>query len=162
MQRKEIILHLWDTSYTIEGWYPPLDLSLRDLDYQQALWRPQGKSSHSIWQLVNHLTIYKVRFLARIQNRSFDETITTNEQTFEWGIGNSEEKWKARLLLLESTQRDIRSYIAGLEDSAFDKPCPKETIGEQLLSLIPHDSYHTGQIMYIRKLQGSWPEQRNS
>lgn len=32
--------------------------------------------------------------------------------------------------------------------------------GEEVMSLILHDAYHTGQIVLVRKLQGSWPGTR--
>lgn len=162
MERKEIILHLWDNAYNVEGWYPPLELSLNGLSHEQALWKPEGTAAHSIWQLLNHLTYYKARFLARLLEKPFEEPVETNEQSFEWGLGTSHEEWQTRLDLLANTQRGIRNHISQLKDKDLDTPRPKEPIGAQLLSLIQHDGYHTGQIMYIRKLQGSWPEERES
>jgi len=31
---------------------------------------------------------------------------------------------------------------------------------EKLLDIMLHDAYHTGQIIQIRKMQGSWPSHR--
>jgi hypothetical protein len=36
-----------------------------------------------------------------------------------------------------------------------------EPIGLTLTSIILHDAYHIGQIIQIRKLQGSWPANRS-
>ncbi|MGE7057310.1 DinB family protein, partial [Paenibacillus glucanolyticus] len=41
---------------------------------------------------------------------------------------------------------------------------PEEEITEspqRIASLITHDAYHTGQIIFLRKLQGSWPAKRS-
>ena len=45
MQRKEILIHGWDFAYDVEGWYPPLKASLKDVDFKQAQWD----------QMVSHL-----------------------------------------------------------------------------------------------------------
>lgn len=162
MERKEIILRLWDSAYNIEGWYPPLELSIKDLSHEQALWKPEGRAAHSIWQLLNHITFYKARFLARLLEKPFKEPVKTNEESFEWGLGASHKEWQARLDQMANIQRDVRKHVSQLNDRDLDKPCPEESIGAQLLSLVTHDGYHTGQIMYVRKLQGSWPEERDS
>ena len=36
-----------------------------------------------------------------------------------------------------------------------------QSVGRWVNSLVLHDAYHTGQIMFIRKLQGSWPSRRS-
>lgn len=159
MNRKDIILHLWDTAYDIEGWYPPLKHALNELHHDAALWRAD-QAAHNIWELLNHLICYKDRFICRLDGKAFAPAITDNEETFQRGIGATEAAWQQRVVHLGSIQDRIRDRILRLSDAELDKPLPEEPLGGQLLSLISHDSYHTGQIMFIRKLQGSWPGKR--
>lgn len=159
MNRKEIILHLWDTTYDIEGWHPPLKDAVDGLDHRGALWRPH-KDAHNIWELLNHLICYKDRFLCRLEEKEFEPEITDNEQTFQRGIGSTEEEWQTRITHLAHIQSVIRNKVASIADPGLDQPLPDAPILNQLLSLASHDSYHTGQIMFLRKLQGSWPQQR--
>lgn len=159
MNRKAIVLHLWDTSYDIEGWHPPLKDALEKLHHEGALWRPH-KAAHNIWELLNHLICYKDRFICRLDGKPFDPAITDNEQTFQRGIGSTEQEWQARLSHLAHIQAVIRDRISALSDADLDKPLPDTPIGGQVLSLASHDSYHTGQIMFLRKLQGLWPQTR--
>jgi len=159
MNRKQIALHLWDTAYDVEGWHPPLKDALHSLSSEQALWRPDA-ASHNIWELLNHIICYKDRFLCRLEGRTFDPAITDNEQTFLRGLGSTEEEWQQRLSHLAKLQGAVRNRIADLSDADFDNPLPDAPVGAQVLSLASHDSYHTGQIMLIRKLQLSWPQTR--
>jgi uncharacterized damage-inducible protein DinB len=160
MNRKEIALHLWDTAYDVEGWHPPLKDALHNVSSEQALWRADT-AAHSIWELLNHIICYKDRFICRLEGRTFDPAITNNEQTFMRGLGSTQEEWRERVSHLAKVQGAIRSKIADLSDAEFDKPLPDVPVGTQVLSLASHDSYHTGQIMFIRKLQLSWPQTRD-
>lgn len=159
MNRKEIILHLWDTAYDTEGWHPPLKDALQDLDHAAALWRPTAEA-HNIWELLNHLITYKDRLICRLEGRVFDPSITDNEETFQRGIGKTENEWQARVVHLAEIQGTIRQKVMALSEADLDKPLPDAPVGGQLLSLTSHDSYHTGQIMFLRKLQGTWPNTR--
>lgn len=160
MNRKDIVLHLWDTTYDVEGWHPPLKDALENLDHEGALWRPH-KDAHNIWELLNHLICYKDRFICRLEDKSFEPDITDNEQTFQRGIGTTEEEWQGRVSHLAHIQTVIRDKVSALSDTDLDKPLPDAPIGGQMLSLASHDSYHTGQIMFLRKLQGLWPQKRD-
>lgn len=159
MNRKGIILHLWDSTYDVEGWHPPLKDALHDLHHAGALWRPHDEA-HNIWELLNHLICYKDRFLCRLEGKTFDPEITDNEKTFQRGIGTTEQEWQDRIFHLTQVQTAIRQLVSALMDADLDKPLPDAPIGGQLLSLASHDSYHTGQIILLRKLQRSWPDTR--
>ena len=162
MQRKEILIHGWDFAYDVEGWYPPLKASLKDVDLKQAQWRPDGKASHTIGELVNHLLFYKKRFLFRLERKEWTKKIGSNDDTFQTTQYATSDAWNHALSELQSVQQDIRVKLVGLEDRDLDSPLPKDTIGGQVLSLFMHDAYHTGQIILIRKLYGSWPGVRDA
>ena len=160
MQRKEILVHGWDFAYDVEGWYPPLKAALKDVDFEHALWKAEGKSSHTIAELVSHLLYYKKRFLFRLERKSWPSTINTNDDTFRTTEYSSSETWGAALKELDVLQKDIRTNLEKLKDNDLDSPLPDAPIGGQVLSLFMHDAYHTGQIVQLRKLYGSWPETR--
>jgi len=162
MERKEILIHGWDFAYDVEGWYPPLKASLKDVDLKQAQWRPDGKSSHTIGELVNHLLYYKKRFLFRLEHKEWTTKIGSNDDTFQTTQYATSEAWDHALSELQSVQQGIRAKLVGLEDRDLDSPLPKDPIGGQVLTLFMHDAYHTGQIILIRKLYGSWPGARDA
>jgi len=161
MQRKEILIQGWDFAYDVEDWYPPLKASLKDVDLRQAQWRPEGKSSHTIAELVSHLLYYKKRFLFRLERKEWTAKIGSNDETFQTTQYATSDAWNRALSELQSVQQGIRAKLVDLEDQDLDSPLPKDPISRQLLSLFMHDAYHTGQIILIRKLYGSWPGIRN-
>jgi hypothetical protein len=86
----------------------------------------------------------------------------TNDDTFAVET-TSEGDWQETLAGLKSVHQGIRDRIAGWEEEEFEHIFLNRTqsVGRWVHSLIMHDSYHTGQIILIRKLQGSWPSQRS-
>jgi hypothetical protein len=75
----------------------------------------------------------------------------------------STEDWQETLDRLQSVHQGIRDRIASWEEEEFERIFPNRShsVGRWVNSLIMHDAYHTGQIMFIRKLQGSWPARRS-
>jgi len=159
IQRKDIFIHGWDLAFDVEGWYPPLKAALNDVDFKQASWKAEGKSSHTIAELVNHLLYYTKRFLFRLERKSWPYTISTNDESFN-NISTAD-LWNSSLQELSDLHQNIKKKIEELADGELDLSLPEASIGEQVLNLIMHDAYHTGQIVLIRKLYGSWPETRD-
>jgi uncharacterized damage-inducible protein DinB len=162
MQRKEILIHGWDFAYDVEGWYPPLKASLKDVDIKQAQWRPDGKSSHTIGELMNHLLYYKKRFLFRLEHKEWTTKIGSNDDTFRTSQYDTSDEWNNAIAELKSVNQNIREKLVRLEVGELDSPLPKDPVDGQVLNLFMHDAYHTGQIVLIRKLYGSWPEVRDA
>jgi uncharacterized damage-inducible protein DinB len=161
MNRKNILLYGWDTAYDHEGWYPPLKDALMNVNHEQAQWKPIGRASNTIWELVNHLLYYKERFLTRLDGTEFSGTAENNDETFLAADELTAADWKQAVGRLATVHAEIKKRLTALADNDFDKLLPDAPIGGQVLSLVTHDAYHTGQIVLIRKLQASWPESRD-
>jgi uncharacterized damage-inducible protein DinB len=162
MNNVELLLHQWDRCYDgQEDWYPPLANALQDVTAEQANWRPAGERVNTIWENVNHLIFYKERFLKRLNNEETDYPKgVTNDDTF--AVTSTEESdWTATLSRLKSVHHSIREHIAAMKEEDFDRLVPKTSVGLWLSGLIMHDAYHTGQIIMLSKLQGSWPSHRS-
>jgi uncharacterized damage-inducible protein DinB len=163
MNKIELLLHGWDSCYEKEDWYPPLTDALKELTAEQANWRPEGVHANTIWENVHHLIFYKERLLKRMTGEESDyPEELTNDDTFAVGL-TSEGDWQETLARLKSVHQGNRDRIAGWEEEEFEHILPNRTqsVGRLVNSLIMHDAYHTGQIILIRKLQGSWPSQRS-
>jgi hypothetical protein len=65
------------------------------------------------------------------------------------------EKWKAVLAETHVVFEDLRKSLAQVNDSELDE----ELVGG-LARQILHNVYHIGQIVFIRKQQGSWAKER--
>lgn len=162
MSRKALLLHNWSCTYEQEDWYPPLRDALSGVTAAQASWRPCGEAANTIWENVSHLLYYKERLLHRLLGTEFPLSADSNDDTFvPSGGAEDEAAWQATQQRMERVHRLIQEKLASLPDEAFDQPLPTSPAAQSIMSIILHDAYHTGQIVQIRKLQGSWPARRS-
>ncbi len=158
MNRIEFLLHQLDHAYDKEGWFPPLEKVLTGVTAAQANWRATGEAANTIWETVNHLLYYKERDVGRLKGVETANTVSTNDDTFA-GAGRSddEDAWQTTVARVRAVHQELRELLAGQADEAFDRAVGNSTLGIIVSNLIMHDVNHTGQIVQIRKLQGSWP-----
>ncbi|MBU7316546.1 DinB family protein [Paenibacillus oleatilyticus] len=161
MNKKELLLHEWDICYDKEDWFPPLREALKGLTAAEADWRPEGAAANTIRETVRHLTFYKERLLKRLSGEDphYPDGLT-NDDTFA-AYGERESTWEEEAARLEHVHKAVRAALAELSEDDLERPLPKTTIALSITSLVVHDAYHIGQIVQIRKLQGSWPAQRS-
>jgi uncharacterized damage-inducible protein DinB len=156
MNRIELLLRMLDTTFDKESWYAPLKPAIGGLTAEQARWRPEGDAANSIWENVNHLIYYKERLAANLEGHEWthspvgDETFYLTEQV------NDEREWKAALERAEEAQHRVRKAVSQMAPEVLEQ----NALEEKLLDIMLHDAYHTGQIIQLRKMQGSWPSQR--
>lgn len=162
MQNKisEVLLQNWDYVMDIEDWSPPLSTALEGVSSDQASWKPEGVSGNTIWETVNHLTYYKERLLNKLKGLPQLPHPESNDATFTVAV-SGEEAWEQAVAKLKSVHASLREVIEALEEGAYDWGGSGHAPGEEVMSLILHDAYHTGQIVLVRKLQGSWPSVRS-
>ncbi|UFJ41381.1 DinB family protein [Brevibacillus humidisoli] len=161
MNRMELLLHQLEITYDKEDWYPPLVPALAGVTAEQASWRPPGAAVNTIGETVNHLLFYKERVLQRLRGSEPTSTAANNDETFSAGAAaDAEQSWQETLNRLQDVHQQIRETLAGMDDNSFDQPIPQTPMGILMTSILLHDAYHTGQIIQLRKLQGSWPTSR--
>ena len=153
---KEVLLRSWDYAMDQEDWSPPLADALKGVTAEQARWKPQGEAGNSIWENVQHLTYYKERLLRRLKGLPKQPNLASNTDTFTV-TESREEAWAGAVEKLKSIHAELRGYLQALEDDGG----PEDSPADELMSLAVHDAYHTGQIVLVRKLQGSWPRKRS-
>ncbi|MWV44437.1 DinB family protein [Paenibacillus sp. HJL G12] len=153
MSVRNLLLQYWDFCLDQEDWYPPLMHALKDVTFEQALWKPEIGAANSIWENVQHLLYFKERLLKRLSGVP-DEQHAGNDETFLIPEASKEawENVKSRMLEVHSSLRHALEQMS--EEEIETKP-------QRFMSLITHDAYHTGQIILLAKLQGSWPANRS-
>lgn len=163
MNRVELLAHQLHISYGKEEWFPPLEHALAGLTAAQASWRPAGEAGNTIWQTLSHLLYYKERLLERLQGGTPVYPYKENDETFnEVGAPDDEAAWQATVARVAAVNDGMRAFLTAQADEAFDHaPSGKRPLGLVMSDIILHDVYHTGQIVQIRKLQGSWPSSRS-
>ncbi|WP_088041529.1 DinB family protein [Bacillus sp. EAC] len=155
MNRIDLLLNVLDTTFDKESWYAPLKHAIDGINAEQASWRPAGQSATTIWETVNHLIYYKERLVANIEGRQWTR-IDGNETFYITEQSNDDNEWKKVVDRLETIHNSLRHLLSKMSDEDLDQ----NSFESNLLDIMLHDAYHTGQIIQIRKMQGSWPSHR--
>ncbi|MFC4619550.1 DinB family protein [Camelliibacillus cellulosilyticus] len=158
--KKDVLLDMMAACHDDPSWYPTFRQSIDGLSAEEATWKAND-SSHSIWQLVNHLTYWNERWMRRFTGEEIFKSIgKNNDMTFEITIDTSEENWQSAVKRLDATYTQWRSAIVECPESKLDANIPDYPEGcpwwAGLSNLCTHNTYHIGQIIFIRKQQGSW------
>jgi uncharacterized damage-inducible protein DinB len=144
----------WDE----EGWFVPLATAIDGLVARDAAWKPPGEAGNSIWECVNHVNYYNKRLLCQLTGESFNGE-ADNDATFGRPHPEDEAAWQATVKQTHVIADGLRRMLAERPDA---DPQGQASLWEELPNHLLHDAYHTGQIILLRKLQGSWPAKRQS
>jgi uncharacterized damage-inducible protein DinB len=143
--------HSWDQ----EAWFLPLAAALQGVSAAEAAWQPPG-GGNTIWQTVNHLNYYNDRLVHQIKGSTPGDGLPSNTATFgEPGDPNDTDGWEATLKETHRINEELRQLFAPIKDEML-----KEEYIKGLAFQIMHNVYHTGQIVQVRKQQGSWQQER--
>lgn len=148
-------------TYDNEDWYAPLKPALKELSAEQANWKPDGESSNTIWETVSHLLYYKEKLLLHLKGEELSNPVNTNDATFSVFAGDDDKAWTETINKLEKVQQELMEIVSSKSSEDFNAVVAQSyPVGNYISSIIMHDAYHTGQIVLLRKLQGSWPSAR--
>jgi uncharacterized damage-inducible protein DinB len=143
-----------------KNWFVPVSDALAGLTAEQASWN-DGDDNHSIWQIVNHLIFWNERWLMRFRGEVPPKMEGENSGTFS-GAG-SEGEWKKTVKKLDEVLTEWETRLKETGDDVLEREA-YEGYGDSWLAMLTqttiHNAYHIGQIVTLRKQQGSWnPEQ---
>jgi uncharacterized damage-inducible protein DinB len=116
---------------------------------EQAQIRPLA-ASHTIWELVTHMTYWESEVCRRLQRL---QPRPESEFNFPKMPAPTKQNWDATLEAFRESNREFRKSVEGLDDSALDKQLssPQYTVYIELHGVIQHHLYHAGQIALLRK-----------
>lgn len=156
MNRIDLLLKVLDSTFDKESWYAPFKHAIEGISAEQANWRPTGEATKTIWENVNHLIYYKERLAAKMDGREWTYNLDGDE-TFDFTKqSNVEKDWKEVVDRAENAHHSLRQILSKTSVEELDQ----DSLEGKLLDIMLHDAYHTGQIIQIRKMQGSWPSHR--
>ena len=144
---KSILLAQLKTTHNEQDWFVPCIKALDGLTPEQAMWK-EGNAGHSIAQLTNHLTFWNARQLARFTGAPATPYSGNNEETFTPIVDAA--GWAAAVRKLDEVLTAWEKAIESADDAKL------QAWYSTIAHISTHNAYHTGQILYIRKQQGSW------
>jgi uncharacterized damage-inducible protein DinB len=158
MTTKEFLIDQFASNYDTDGWFVALGNTFKGLSAENAAWKPDGVDN-SIWGIVRHLNFYNERFLKKFKGETVEKLEIENSETFAGAGDFSEEAWAAEIERFERVMNGWRAAFEAADESKFEEIYYEEdqTNWAQVVGLMnTHHAHHGGQIVILRKLQGSW------
>jgi len=147
---KNVLLHQLKTTHTEKDWFVPVNIALEGVTAEQAMWR-DSSGNHSIGQLAHHLLFWNQRQLAKINGLPEGEFSGNNDETF---TKFNETQWTQIVFRLDSVLTAFEKSVETADETKLKEWYPT------IANISAHNAYHTGQIIYVRKLQKSWDPEK--
>jgi len=147
---KELLTEQLKNSHNEKNWFVPPNVAVQGITAEQAMWT-DGSGNHSVGQLAYHLAFWNERTLKGFKgekNVSFDGD---NTETFDKFDSKQWEDVKKRL-------DNVMTELEKIVQNASDKQLKEWS--STLMNISAHNAYHTGQMIFVRKLQGSWDPEK--
>lgn len=135
------------------AWHGPALLELLDqVDATKAVRRPVA-GSHSIWEIVNHLTVWNEAPVRRLAGEAFMDL--PEEEDWPPVPEASARRWEHAVTMLREAHRKLICALEALEDADLDRLVvgSAPTARGMLFGVLAHNVYHAGQIALLLKAQ---------
>lgn len=152
----ELIEHVM----TGDPWHGPSVTTILDGVSAEAAARRPPQGSHSVWELVLHMTGWAREVTARLGGRAAQEP-----EAGDWPeIGDpTHERWRAAQSALYTAHDDLIAAVGSIDVSTLARPVVDfrdDAMGTGLShyltlhGVIHHTVYHAGQIAMLKRLLG--------
>ena len=143
---RSLLLYELHTTHTEADWFVPISTAVDGLTAEQANWQPPN-GGHSVGQLTYHLLFWNRENLLSFRAEKKQAFTGNNDETFD---KFDAKQWADTVKQLDQVMTDLEKLV----ESASDGQLAKWT--RVIGNICTHNAYHVGQIVYVRKLQGSW------
>ncbi|HEY4379344.1 MAG TPA: DinB family protein [Acidobacteriaceae bacterium] len=152
---RSILLAQLKSTHTSEEWFVPVNIAVSNLTPEQAKWIPKSEggaqnpapADHSVGMIANHLLFWNAESLAHMKGEKGAPPPSDNKETFNDFDAKS---WPSTAAKLDAVLTELEHLV----ETASDDQLAKWADG--IAHISAHNAYHVGQIIYIRKLQGTW------
>jgi hypothetical protein len=145
---RSIVLEQLQTTHNVKDWFVPPSIAVAGLTAEQANWK-DSSGNHSIAQLTAHLIFWDKQTLDKFVGKKQDAFNGDNKETF---TPATEATWKTTVQTLDSVLTGLEVAVKNADDAKLKKWY------STLTHIGTHNAYHTGQIIYIRKMKGWWDD----
>jgi len=142
---RELLLAELRSTHNNADWFVPGNTAMKGLTAEQASWT-DGKGNHSVGQIAHHLVFWNRWTLERL-NGSTEKYNGTNDETF---YNFDSKTWNDTVRQFDEVMTDIEKWVETADEAKL-----KES-AQIITTICTHNAYHTGQIIYVRREQGSW------
>ena len=146
---KSVLLAQLRSTHNKAEWFVPGNTAVEGFTAEQASWT-DGKGNHSVGQLTAHLVFWNRRQLAKFKGEQPGGYSGNNDDTFKFDSA----QWSALVRQFDQVMSDLENTLEAADDEKL------KSWYADIAHIGTHNAYHIGQIIFVRKEQGSWnPEQ---
>jgi uncharacterized damage-inducible protein DinB len=146
MTLREVLLAEVRSTHTSEEWFVPANIAVKGLTPEQASWT-DGKGNHSVGQLAYHLVFWNRQNLARLKGQNPEQFGGNNDETFDKFDSKT---WNQTVQQLDEVMNELEKWVETADEAKLKQSAQVFT------RISTHNAYHIGQIIYVRREQGSW------
>ena len=143
---KSILLDQLRSTHNNSEWFVCANVAVAGLTPEQASWT-DGKGNHSVGQLTNHLVFWNEQQLAKLTRTAPAKYSGNNDETFNSFDSKS---WNETVKRLDKVLTDLEKLVENADEAKLKEIAPG------IAHVNTHNAYHIGQIVFVRKEQGSW------
>ena len=144
---RSVLLEQLRTTHSEKDWFVPINVAVEGMTAEQANWKDGSSGNHSVGQLTYHLLFWNQRELAKFKGEPEKKFSGNNEETFN---NFDSKKWADTTKQLDQVMTDLEKFVETADDAKL------AALGSEIAHIGTHNAYHVGQIIFVRKLQGSW------
>jgi len=146
---KSILLEQLKTTHNVKDWFVPVNIAVAGLTAEQANWK-DSSDNHSIAQLTTHLLFWNKQSLDKFKGIKPDKFSGNNKETFSEVDAKT---WNSITAQLDSLLTEWEKQVQAADEKKL------QAFYSTIAHIGTHNAYHTGQIVYIRKMKGWWKEE---
>jgi uncharacterized damage-inducible protein DinB len=147
---RSILLEQLRTTHNAKDWFVDVNTAVAGLTPEQASWK-QGAGNHSVGQLAYHLVFWNERELQKFKGEKSAQFSGNNEETFD---KFDAQQWASITQRLDRVMTDLEKIVETADEKQLGE------WASEIAHIGAHNAYHTGQIVFVRKLQGSWDPEK--
>ena len=147
---KGVLLEQLQSTHDKEQWFAPAKIAVEGITAEQAAWK-DGKTNHSIGQLAAHLVFWDRQALAKFKGEKPAAFSGNNNETFD---SFDAVKWSQIVHDLDQVMSDWEKAVQGADEAKLEK------WASTIAHIGAHNAYHIGQMIYARKMQGTWDPEK--
>ncbi len=150
---KSVLLAQLRSTHNKAEWFVPINTAVAGLTAEQARWIPKSEGpnnpapeDHSVGMIAYHILYWNSAALAQLKG---EKAATTSDNTETFNKFDAA-TWADTVRKLDENLTAIEQLVEAADDAKIEK------IASSISHISTHNAYHTGEIIMIRKLQGSW------
>jgi len=143
---RELLLAELRSTHGAAEWFVPANTAVKGLSAEQANWT-DGKGNHSVGQLAYHLVFWNRRNLEVLKGEKPEKFSGNNDETFDKFDAKT---WNETVQQLDEVMKELEKWVETADEAKL------KDNAQVFTHISTHNAYHIGQIIYVRKEQGSW------